>query len=306
MRSLHGGRGHFNLFDQFALVGIHRIEAKYHVMFARVGGRIAQGTQRVHGGQCLLATPLQTAIHALRLINNHNRSGFFDQINWLFTTGFLAVLVEVIDVLFVNGPDCDHHDLNIGTGCKIANLTQFGRVVQKEVKRHPRVQTPEVLFGHLQGFIDPFLDGHRRHHNDKLAKTIAFVQLKHGAQIHVGFARTGLHFYGEVARLQSGSRCQTVTQLHLVQISQQLVIHQAQAIAHAQVRFGHAQAHLGGIGVQGHGKFGAANLLTAKKVTHGLYGLQLVVQIRFKVEFHGLVSMDVIAKYQGIANVDYI
>ena len=51
------GRGHLDLLDQLALVGVHRVEPVDHVVLVDVGGGVAQGAERVHRAERLLAPP---------------------------------------------------------------------------------------------------------------------------------------------------------------------------------------------------------------------------------------------------------
>ena len=57
-----------------------------------------------------------------------------------------------------------------------------------------------MFLGDLQRLVHPFLDGHRRDHNDELGEAEPFVQFKDRAQIDIGLASAGLHFDGEIAR----------------------------------------------------------------------------------------------------------
>ncbi len=114
--------GDFNLFDQLAFVSIHSIKAENHIVFVHMGRRITQRAKRVHGIERLFSLTLQAAIDALRFIHDNDRKGCLYQVDRLFTAGFLTVFIEVIHVLFVDGADGHHHDLNIRTGGKITHL----------------------------------------------------------------------------------------------------------------------------------------------------------------------------------------
>ena len=160
VRVLYRGRRHFDLLDQLALVGIHRIQAVHHVVLVHVGGGIAQCAQRVHRIQRFLATAFQAAVHALRFIHDDDRPGGLDQVNGLLATGLLALLVEVVHILLVDGAHRHHHDLDVGTGGEVAHRPGLTRVVQEVIERHARVESLEVLLGDLQGFVNAFLDRH--------------------------------------------------------------------------------------------------------------------------------------------------
>jgi len=153
----HRCRRDLDLLDQPTLVGVHRVEAVDHVVLVHVRGGVAQGAERVHGLQRLLARARQPAVHALRLVHDHHRVRGPDQVDGLLTAGLLAVLVEVIDVLLVDGADRHHHDLDVGAGGEVAHLTELGGVVEEVVEGHARVEAPEVILHDLERFVDPSL-----------------------------------------------------------------------------------------------------------------------------------------------------
>ena len=132
--------------------------------------------------QGFFALTVHAAIHTLRLIHNQDGARVANQVNRAFTTRFLAGAVHLVLGLFaalgfirlfcgsccfipklVDSTHSDDHDLNIGAGRKVAHLTQAIRVVLKElITLGIRIQTCrfKVLTGDLQGFVDPFFDGH--------------------------------------------------------------------------------------------------------------------------------------------------
>ncbi len=124
-------RSHLDLLDQLALVGVHRVQAIDHVVLVHVGGRVAQGAERVHRAERLLALPFQAAVHALRLVHDQDGPGGPDQVDGLLAAGLLAVLVEVVDILLVDGADRHHHDLDVRAGGEVAHLAELGRVVEE-------------------------------------------------------------------------------------------------------------------------------------------------------------------------------
>ena len=215
MRILHCRRGHLDLLDQLALVGIDCVEAKHHVMLVHVGRGIAQRAEWIHRIQSLFATPLEATIHTLGFVHDDDGPSRLDQVYGLFTTGLLAVLVEVVDVLLVDGAHCHHHDLDVRVGGEVAHLPELVGVVEEVVEGHPGVEPLEVILGDLQGLVDAFLDRHRRHHDDELAEAIAFVQLEDAAQIDVGLTGAGFHLHGEVAGRQRAGWGQTTPQLNV-------------------------------------------------------------------------------------------
>ena len=178
VRILYRGRGNLDLLDQFALIGIHGIQAEHHMVLVHMGSGVAQRAERVHGIKRLLATAFQAAVHALRFVHDDDRAGCLDKVDRLLAAGFLALFVEVVHILLVDGTHCHHHDLNVGAGGEVAHRPGLARVVQEVIEGHSRVEPLEVLLSDLQGFVNAFLDGHRRHHDDELGKAVALVQLE--------------------------------------------------------------------------------------------------------------------------------
>ena len=282
----HTGRCNLNLLDQLLFISIDRIQPVHHVMQVHMGGRIPERTQRVHGTKRFFAAPFQSAIHALRLIHNYNGPGGPDQVNRLGVARFLTVFVEIVDVFFVDGTHGHHHDLDIGTGGKVADLAQLARVIQKEFKRGVGVKAPEVLFRDLQRLVHPLFDGHRGDHNHEFGEAIPPVQLENGPQVHIGLARAGLHFNREIPGLEFGRRGQAVPELHGVQVAQHLIVQQPQPVANPQIALKPLQRRRIGTKRKRHRELGAARLLTPEQVAHRLNGRKLIIQIRFKVQFH--------------------
>src|SRR3546814_3424128 len=70
MAALDFERGHFDLLDQLALIGVHGVKPVDHVMLVHVGSGITQGAERVHHAERLLAAALQAAVNALRFIED--------------------------------------------------------------------------------------------------------------------------------------------------------------------------------------------------------------------------------------------
>src|SRR3546814_4505886 len=51
-------------------------------------------SQRIHPCQCLVAAPIDAAIHALRFVHDQNRRGIAHQINGPFAAGLLATAIH--------------------------------------------------------------------------------------------------------------------------------------------------------------------------------------------------------------------
>ena len=59
---------------------------------------------RVHGPQGFLALSLQTAVHALRLVDDQDGPHGLDQVDRLLAAGLLVGIVDFIDVPLVDAP----------------------------------------------------------------------------------------------------------------------------------------------------------------------------------------------------------
>jgi len=139
----------------------------------------------------------------------------------------------------------------------------------------------------LERLIDALLDSDGRHHNHEFGEAEAFVQLEDGAQIDIGFACARLHFHGEVAGSETGGWRQAVAKLNLVEVGNDLVVQQGQAVADAQRAIDKAKLLLRATGnLAGNGKVSAVDLLPAKQVADGFDGGVLVIEVRLKMQFH--------------------
>ncbi len=119
--------------------------------------------------QRLLALTVDTAINALRLIDDQDRAGLPDQVDGALTARFLAGPVHLVLRLLaalglvrlfrlcsrfvaklVDGPDRDDHDLNVRAGRKVAHLPELVGIVLKElVTLGAGIQPLEMLAGDL-------------------------------------------------------------------------------------------------------------------------------------------------------------
>ena len=231
----------------------------------------------------------QPPVHALRLVHDDDRPRRLDQVDRLLAAGLLAVLVEVVDVLLVDGADRHHHDLDLGAGGKVAHLAELGGVVEEVVEGHAGVEALEVVLGDLERLVDALLDGDRGHHDHELGEAVAPVQLENRAQVDVGLAGAGLHLDGEVAGGERSGWRQAVADLDVVQVLQQLVVEQGQPVADAEVVLRKAEGHLAAsCGIARDRELGAADLLPAEQVADRLDGLELVVEVGLEVQLHGL------------------
>ena len=209
-----------------------------------------------------------------------------DQVDGLLAAGLLAVLVEVVDVLLVDGADRHHHDLDVRAGGEVAHLAELGGVVEEVLEGGVGVEGAEVLLGDLERLVDALLDGHRRHDDDELGEAVAPVQLEDRAQVDVGLARAGLHLHGEIAGGQRGGRRQAVAELDVVQVGQEFVIQQGAGGCRCRGRSRQPPWPCCGPKSFGDGELGAADFLPAEEVADRSMA-ELVVEVGLEVQFHG-------------------
>ena len=240
----------------------------------------------MHGGQGLPAAPLQTAVHALRLVHDQDRPGGPDEIDRLLAAGAFAVLVEVVDVLLVDGPHRHHHDPDLRAGGEIPDPARLGGVVEEVFERRPRVERPEVFLRDPERFVDTFLDGDRRHDDDEFGEAVALVQLEDRAQVHVGLAGPRLHLHAEVTGSQGLGKRDAVAELDGAQVVEDFLVGQGKPVADAEAVFGKSQPPLELRGASRDGEFGTADLLTAEQVTDRVDRPELEVEVGLEVELH--------------------
>ena len=158
----HRSSRNFDLLHQLLVVRINRIKPVNHLVLVHMRSGITQGTERVHGIKRCFASTGETTIHTLRFINNQNGSHRLDKVNWLFPAGRLisSLTVNIIDILFVDGTNRHHHNLDLRAGSKITHLPQLRGVIEEIFKRHASIEPLKMLFGNLKGFVNPLLDCH--------------------------------------------------------------------------------------------------------------------------------------------------
>lgn len=147
---LDRSRRHLDLFHQSAFIGVDGVEPVDHLILVYMGRRVAEGTEGIHRCQGLFAPPLQAAIDALRFVDDQDGAGGPDQVDRSLAAGLLVRLVDVVDILLVDGADRHHHDLDLGAGGEVADLTELGGVVEEVVEGGARVEGAEVVFGDLE------------------------------------------------------------------------------------------------------------------------------------------------------------
>ena len=191
----------------------------------------------------------------------------------------LVLLLRVIKAL-AEGGDIEDHDGDVVVDGKGAHILWPAAVVDVGIIHHAFIDGLEVLPGDLQGLGYTLLDGDAGHHDDELLEAVGLVQLKDGAQIHIGLAGAGLHLNIKVigALFQCLGLGQTVAQLHRLEVFQDLVLHQLQPVAHAVVG-----EHGALVAEVGHREIALLGHLTAKEVHHSGNRLLLIVEVGVKL-----------------------
>ena len=141
-----------------------------------------------------------------------------------------------------------------------------------------------MLAGDLHGLEHPFLDRHRWHNDHEFGETIIPVQCEDRPQIHIRLAGSRLHLDSEIPGGQPFVHRQSCRQLHLLQISQQVIFDQQQTIADSDAIVEVCLASA--TGVASHGEGGTADLLAPEQIRDRTDRRQLEIETGFKVQFH--------------------
>src|ERR1035437_5632611 len=88
---------------------------------------------------------------------------------------------------------------------------------------------------------NPFTNRHTRHNDDKLTEAVDLVQLENRAEVDIGLAGAGFHFYGEVPPLKFWRFRYVADFLDSMDIGKQALIVKGKAIP--QTKFGLLQPH---------------------------------------------------------------
>src|SRR5208337_5617290 len=109
--------------------------------------------------------------------------------------------------------------------------------------------------------------------------------------VDVGLARAGLHLHGKVAGGQRLGGLQPVAKLHIVEVGEDLIVEQRQPVADTQVVRKSGKGRLAAAETLGDGELGATDLLAPEEVADRFDRGVLIVEIRFKMAFHGASSI---------------
>ena len=246
-------------------------------------GGIAERAKRLERKNRLLRF---CAFHVLRFVEDDDRAGGLDELNGLPPGKPVVVLVNdilrLVERLYV-----DNHQLQVVAVGEAAQVAQAAAVVDEMAERRLVVEVPEVLLHHPNGSFHAFPDGDGGHHHDEFFEAVAVVQLEHGAQIDIRFARARLHFDGEIFAHLPGFACpkQPVAALHGARVFKNSFVVEEEAVAETQFGLPHraqAAAHRAGkrkCQVSGTG-------LPGEQVRNGVDGLELKVLVVVEFEFH--------------------
>ena len=212
-----------------------------------------------------LPAPGQAPIDALRFVDNEDRPRGPDQINRFLPTRLLAVLIEIVDILLIDGADRHHHDLDLRAGGEIPHLPEFRRVVEEILEGRSRVECPKVVVRDLERFVDTLFNRNRRHDDDEFVETVAFIQLENRAQVDVRLAGPRLHLYGKVTGVQGVRGWHAVAKLDILQVLQDFVVEQGEPVANSKVILSKNKTCLTLRSLTRNGELGATDLLTRNR-----------------------------------------
>ena len=117
----------------------------------------------------------------------------------------------------------DYHHVHVRVAGKLVNFRQLLRVVDERLNALA-VLCCKVFAHDFKRATYTFTYGNARHHNDKLAPAVEFVQLIHRLDISIGLARSCLHFNGQaqVCGIYCFRRAQLCRHLYLTDAFQYL------------------------------------------------------------------------------------
>ena len=173
-----------------------------------MGSRVVDGEQRIEVLQSLLG---HFTAHFLRFVQNDNGIVGCNHVNRAAGTKLVTLGVNDsgccvtlaalhIFVLVHRGCEClgiDNHDVNTRRGGKGVQLVQVGAVVNEETG-FLLVVLHEVFRCILEGLVNALTNGDTGNHHNELAPAVLLVQLEHGLDIDIGFARTCFHFHIQI------------------------------------------------------------------------------------------------------------
>ena len=126
------------------------------------------------------------------------------------------------------------HDLDGAGQREVAHRAHVLGVVHKNIERRVVIKLVEVRLGALEGLDHALADGNGGHHDNKLGKAIAAVELVYRADVDVGLAGARFHLNGEVAQTAISSHLRTgktIILLNLMEVISKLSCRDANAIS---------------------------------------------------------------------------
>ena len=102
-----------------------------------------------------------------------------------------------------------------------------------------------MILGDLERLVDAFLDGDGGHDDDELGESVPFVQLEDRSQVDIRLARARFHLHREITGGQRVGRRHTVTELEVLQVFEDILVEQGQAIADTKIVLGKDELGLG-------------------------------------------------------------
>ena len=211
---------------QTLVVGFQSIQHIHKIMLLLMGSGVIDGEQRIEVFQSLLG---HFTAHFLRFIQNDDGIVGCNHINGAAGTKLVTFGVDDsgccvtlaalhIFVLVHRGCEClgiDNHDVNPSGGRKGVQLVQVGTVVNKETG-FLLVVLHEVFRCILEGLVNALTNSNAGNHHNELAPAILLVQLEHGLDIDVGFARACFHLHIQIDPAQLPDKGSILTNVVLL------------------------------------------------------------------------------------------
>ena len=281
------------MLDQPLVIGVQCVQHIHQIVTLLVGGGVVQAEQGLKFPQALLRG---RAAHFLGLVQNHDGPGGLEHVNGPPGAEVVHLRADApgVPAPGVESLGVDNHDMDFRALAEMVNLRQIFGVVDKEAGLFAVVLHKVLLHG-VEALADALTDGNAGHHHDELAPAVAFVQLKHGFDVNVGFACPGFHLNvqgtGSQAVLQRFRQLDVVPGLGLTDILQKPAGGQLHpGIGEAQVllllRLQPAFGGAPGRGVPAAGEV-IVEGLARENAGHTVHCLGLV-GLDGKFEFHGL------------------
>ena len=211
---------------QTLVVGFQCIQNIHKIMLLLMGSGVIDGEQRIEVFQGFLG---HFTAHFLRFIQNDDGIVGCNHINGAAGTKLVTLGVDnsgccvTLAALHIfglvhRGRKClgiDYHYINPSRGGEGIQLVQIGAVVNEETG-FLLVVLHEVFRCILEGLINALPNGNAGNHHNELAPAVLLVQLKHGFDVNIGFARACFHLHIQIDPAQLPDKGSILTNVVLL------------------------------------------------------------------------------------------